>query len=247
MNLDIIYHDPYFVAINKPPGLLVHRSPIARQESRFAIQLLRDQIGQRVYPIHRLDRPTSGVLLFALNPEDSATVQQQFAEAAVEKTYLAICRGYTPDTLYIDHPVKTVVDKFDHHRDNADRKPAQTVLSSLGRCELNIAVGKYPTTRYSLVKLVPRTGRRHQLRAHMKHISHPIIGDAKYGRSEHNRFFQQQFDCQRLLLAAIRLRFFHPIQQQTVTLCASPGEDFCQIAQRLGWQKELVMEISDAT
>lgn len=236
MPLDIVYQDAQFIAINKPAGLLVHRSPIDRHETQFAIQMLRDQIGQRVYPVHRLDKPTSGVLLFALAADDAAQVHQQFSEERVHKTYLAVCRGYTPDTCLIDHPVKTVRDKYDNGITEAERKPAVTRLYTLDRCEIDQPVSKYTSARYSLVKLLPRTGRRHQLRAHMKHLSHPIIGDAKYGRSEHNRFFQQYLNSQRLMLASCFLQFTHPHSGEQINISARPDNNFCHTVEQLGMQ-----------
>lgn len=228
MLLDIVYQDQWFVAINKPAGLLVHRSPIDRHETRFALQILRDQIGQHVFPIHRLDKPTSGILLFALDPDDARAVHRQFTEQTVDKRYLAVCRGYTPDEISIDHAIRDRDDR------SSKRKTAITRLTTLARTDIPVAVDKYPTSRYSLVQLKPVTGRRHQLRAHMKHIAHPIIGDAKYGRGEHNRFFNQHFDSHRLLLASCFLRFYHPHLQQDVSLCARPTDDFCQTLEQLG-------------
>lgn len=246
MLLEIVYQDDRFIAINKPAGLLVHRSPIDRYETRFAIQMLRDQIGQRVYPIHRLDKPTSGLLLFALSNEDAALVHQQFSENTVEKRYLAVCRGYTQDTLHIDHPVKTVHDKYDETITEVERKEAQTDLTTLARCELNFPVGKYASARYSLVELTPHTGRRHQLRAHMKHISHPIIGDAKYGRSEHNQFFQQQLNSHRLMLASYFLRFTQPHTGETISIIAKPEQSFIDTLNALGMHEALPQELQRA-
>jgi tRNA pseudouridine65 synthase len=235
MTLEIIFQDEHYIAINKPSGLLVHRSPIDRHETRFALQMLRDQIGQRVYPVHRLDKPTSGVLLFGLSSEAASTLHQHFSDDSVKKHYLAIVRGHTPDTLKIDHPVKAIDDKYDPlTNDNA--KEALTLLTTLARCELPFAVDKYPVSRYSLVKLSPITGRRHQLRYHMKHISHPIIGDAKYGKSQHNRFFREHLQGSRLLLAATDLHFTHPFTHAPIHIQASPGNDFMQVVNAIGWQ-----------
>lgn len=245
MALDIVYHDDWLIAINKPSGLLVHRSPIDRHETRFAVQLLRDQIGQRVYPVHRLDKPTSGILLFALQPDDARRVHQQFSEQQVDKQYLAVCRGHTPPHSRIDHPVRSVADHY-ADSDGEQRRPAVTELATLAHTEIAEPVGKYPSSRYSLVQLKPLTGRRHQLRAHMKHIAHPIIGDAKYGRGEHNRFFRQYFNSQRLLLAAWSLSFRHPHLQQTVRIVARPGADFCDTLAQLGFIDALPAEIRDA-
>lgn len=235
--LRIIYQDDYLVAIVKPSGLLVHRSNIDRHETRFALQLLRDQLGQHVYPVHRLDKPTSGVLLFALSSDIASQLSAYFREHQLQKSYLAIVRGRCPEQGVIDHPLKPQFDKYADKAKNASKpaQPAITHYQRLATVELPIAVDKYPQSRYSLVKASPVTGRKHQIRRHFKHISHPIIGDAKHGKSVHNRFFQQQFSSQRLLLACIEMTFAHPISQQILSLEAPPCVDFSHVMQQLGW------------
>lgn len=255
MLLEIIFQDQDYIAINKPSGLLVHRSPIDRHETRFAIQTLRDQIGQPVYPVHRLDKPTSGVLLFALNKEALKAAQKQFMDASQEETtdkhqtsqkltkeYLAIVRGYAPDNLTIQHTVKAREDK--QNPDTRNNKEGITLVQSLAQCEINHMVEKYLVSRYSLVKLKPLTGRRHQLRYHLKHISHPIIGDAKYGKGTHNRFFQKQYNNQRLLLAATTLNFQQPFTKEIIQLNASPTPDFIAITDALGWSDTIKQQFS---
>ena len=239
--LEIIYRDEYYIAINKPAGLLVHRSNIDRHETRFAIQMLRNQIGHRVYPVHRLDKPTSGILLFGLDNESTSKMQQQFIDKRVSKTYIAIVRGFTPESLDIDHPVKAIADRYE--KTDISPKQAFTQLETLAQNEFDFCVDpKYPATRYSLVKLKPQTGRRHQLRYHMKHISHPIIGDAKYGKGIHNRYFKDTFHCNRLLLAATGLSFYHPYSGKSVEISSKPTTDFCNIVEQLGWQTTLLEE-----
>ncbi len=239
--LDILYRDDHFVAINKPSGLLVHRSAIDRRETRFALQLVRDQIGQKVYPVHRLDKPTSGVLLFALSPEMARAVSTQFAEQGVYKRYLAVVRGFAPDNGAIDHPLKEELDKMTDSRARQDKppQPALTHFRCLARVELPVRVERYPQTRYSLVEAIPKTGRKHQIRRHMKHIAHPVIGDAKHGKGVHNRFFQTQYHCHRLLLACVEMRFQHPLSADEVRLSAHPGEDFIRLCEGFGWGKYL--------
>ena len=188
--LPVLYRDEHLVAVNKPSGLLVHRSPIDRIETRFALQLVRDQIGQRVYPVHRLDKPTSGVLLFALSPEVARQLSGQIADHSVLKTYIAVVRGYCPQAGEVDHAIRDRPDRF-ADRDRTRERPAQEALTRyrcLATAEIPIAVDRYPRSRYSLVELKPVQGRKHQLRRHMKHLGHPIIGDAKYGKGVHNRF-----------------------------------------------------------
>jgi tRNA pseudouridine65 synthase len=226
--LEILYRDEHLVAINKPSGLLVHRSLIDRHETQFAIQMTRDQIGQRVYPAHRLDKPTSGVLLFALDSDTARLLTQQFTAGQVQKTYLAVVRGYTDETGIIDYPLKEELDKIADA--NADQdKPAQAAVTHyrrLATTELPYPVGRYPSARYSLLELQPKTGRKHQLRRHLKHIFHPIVGDTTHGDGKHNALFRQQFACHRLLLHASRLGLTHPYSQQALTLTAPVPSDF---------------------
>ena len=238
--MQILYHDEHLIAVNKPTGLLVHRSAIDRHETRFALQLVRDRIGRRVYPLHRLDKPTSGVLLFALNEATARLMMPVFSGGGVDKHYLAVVRGYTADRETIDYPLKEQLDRMTDARADAD-KPAQAAITHLRRLatiELSQAVGRYHTARYSLVKLTPGTGRKHQLRRHMKHIFHPIIGDTSHGDGLHNRFFRDAFDCRRLLLAATQLSFVHPQSGQRISIEAPLDDTFTTILDRLGWGDE---------
>ncbi len=218
--LPILYQSAELVAINKPHGLLVHRSPIAAEASEFAVQLLRDQLGQRVYPVHRLDRKTGGVLLFALNEDMNAQMQQQFMEGQVAKTYLAIVRGYTPDEQAIDYPLR----RDDGHSGTGVLQDAFTALKTLRRTEVDIPFGKHATSRYSLVELTPTTGRMHQLRRHMAHILHPIIGDRPHGCNKQNKLFLAQFNMNTMLLHAHQIQFRHPTTGEQITVTA-PWQD----------------------
>lgn len=233
--IDILYQDKHLVAINKPSGLLVHRSLIDRHETRFAVQLTRDQIGQAVYPAHRLDKPTSGVLLFALDPETARLLNDQFSHGQVQKTYQAIVRGYAPQQGIIDYPLKEELDALSDAFADYD-KPAQAAITHyqcLQRFEVPIAVDRHPTSRYSLLQLCPKTGRKHQLRRHLKHISHHLIGDTTHGNGKHNRFFREYFQCQRLLLHAADLTITHPHSQQPLSLHAPLPPDFAEVVQLL--------------
>lgn len=234
--LDILYRDEFLIAINKPSGLLVHRSAIDRHETRFAMQILRDQIGQHVFPVHRLDKPTSGVLIFALSAEAATKMGAIFAAHQAQKTYLAIVRGIAPESILVNHPLTEEIDKYTDAK--ASPKLPQDAITQfyrLAMVELPYSVDKYPQSRYSLVKCLPKTGRKHQIRRHLKHISHPIIGDAKHGKGNHNRFFQEHFDAHRLLLAATELTFIHPYTQQSITIKAPL--DFCmtQLIKQFNW------------
>ncbi|MCB6181960.1 tRNA pseudouridine(65) synthase TruC [Leeia sp. TBRC 13508] len=239
--LDILYQDEYLVAINKPSGLLVHRSMIDRHETQFAVQMLRDQIGCHVYPAHRLDRATSGVLLFALQPETAKDLYKQFELQLVDKTYLAVVRGHPPVEGTIDYALSRQVDDNEFHDERAELlpQPAITHFKTLATITLPVMIDKYPTSRYALVRLKPETGRRHQIRRHLKHIAHPIIGDANHGKGVHNRYFKQHFQCGRLLLACTELSLTHPITQQKVMIQAPINGEFLQLTQQFEWQCHL--------
>ncbi|WP_020600345.1 pseudouridine synthase [Spirosoma panaciterrae] len=219
--LSILYQSADLVAINKPHGLLVHRSPMASDASEFAVQLLRDQLGQRVYPVHRLDRKTGGVLLFALTEAMNSLMQQQFMGSDIEKTYLAIVRGYTPDELVIDYALR--------NDETGVVQDAVTNLKTLQRTEIPLPFGKHPTSRYSLVELTPTTGRMHQLRKHMAHILHPIIGDRPHGCNKQNKLFKEQFAMNTMLLHAQQLEFTHPITSDRITISAPWQTEFERI------------------
>ncbi len=243
MALDIIYRDEHLIAIDKPAGLLVHRSDIDRHETRFAVQLLRDQIGRRVQPVHRLDKGTSGVLLFAFDAETARSVGEQFENNEVQKTYFAVVRGWPPEAGVIDHALSRQHDDYGRALKGAAAQPALTRYRRLATVELPYAVEGYPTARYALMELEPLTGRHHQLRRHMKHINHPIVGDSTHGRGRHNRFFQQQFACRRLLLACVNMRFRHPASGEEITIRAPVGDSFVEVTVRMGWYEALAAEM----
>ena len=235
--LEILYQDKYLVAINKPSGLLVHKSPIDKHETCFALQELRDQIGCYVYPVHRLDKPTSGVLLFALSKEIAISLSEAFRNNEVKKEYIAVVRGYTDEEGNIDHPLKQMLDTKVQKEAGItkEEQEAQTLYKRLSTVELPYAVSRYPVARYSLVTLKPQTGRKHQLRRHMKHIHHHMIGDTKHGRGEHNKLFREKFDCHRLLLHARRITLVHPVRNIEIVIEASFDEIFEKIFQSFGW------------
>jgi len=236
-DLTILFRDRHFIAVDKPAGLLVHRSAIDRHETRFALQLLRDQIGQRVYPVHRMDKPTSGVLLFALHVDAARRMTALFTERQVHKTYLAVVRGHTPVADVIDHPLKEELDAAsDIEADPAKAaQPAVTAYRRLAIADIPHAVGRYPSARYSLIEVTPHTGRKHQIRRHMKHVFHPIVGDTTHGDGRHNHFFRTHFECHRLLLVATRLVFTHPYGGETITIAAPPDAAFCSVLEKLNW------------
>jgi len=206
-----------------------------RQQAKILVQALRDQIGCRVYPVPRLDKGTSGVMLFALDPETAKVLGGQFEHNEVRKSYLAVVRGWPPEAGTIDHPLRREQDAYG---DSASDEPqsALTDYRRLATAEFPIAVDKYPVSRYALVWLEPHTGRRHQLRRHMKHIAHPIIGDATHGKGRHNRFFQSQFGCGRLLLACTEMRFRHTGDGHEMTIRAPIADQFAAVLDWLGWR-----------
>ncbi|BCN92549.1 tRNA pseudouridine synthase C [Thiomicrorhabdus immobilis] len=219
-NFSILYQDDYLVAIHKPAGLLVHRSPIDKHETQFAVQITRDLIGQKVYPIHRLDKATSGLLLFALDPASARHLSDQFMQHDIQKTYQAICRGWGNESGYIDHALKYKRDKIAEKlkREQLEPQSAETAYSTLATTSVDFTIGRYEQQRYSLIELKPKTGRKHQLRRHMNHIHHPIIGDVKYGDRHHNHFFNEWLGQHRLYLAATQLEFIHPNSNQPIII-----------------------------
>jgi tRNA pseudouridine65 synthase len=236
MSLSIIYQDEYLVAINKPSGLLVHRSMLDKHETQFAVQLLRDQIGQRVFPVHRLDRPTSGVLVFALSADIARKLGEQFATQLIEKTYLAIVRGHIIDEGKIDYALKEKLDKIADKRVKQD-KPSQeavTLFNRLDKFELPFAVSKYATARYSLVQLMPKTGRKHQLRRHLAHINHPIVGDIAHGDGKHNTFIRQQFNFNQLALTCKSIVLTHPVSENSLLLRCDLDKNILDLLEK--WQ-----------
>lgn len=253
--LKILYQDEYLVAVDKPAGLFVHRSFMDKDEIYFALQLVRDQIGQYVYPVHRLDRPTSGVLLFALTKEVAQKLNDAFADksnavndekiaqdttAELTKTYYALVRGHlaiTEQNTLIDYALKEKLDKLGDKNVSRDKAPqaAQTHYQVIKQASLPIALGRFDSVRYSLVKLQPKTGRRHQIRRHLAHLRHPIIGDINYGDNKQNPFFIEHFGFKRLMLIAKSLSFIHPVTEQKITINADFDEQWQQVFNALAW------------
>ncbi|EOV0143695.1 tRNA pseudouridine(65) synthase TruC [Vibrio vulnificus] len=240
--LEIVYQDDYFVAVNKPAGMLVHRSWLDKHETQFVMQTLRDQIGQHVFPLHRLDRPTSGVLVFALSSEVASQVMPMFAGQEMSKTYHAIVRGWIEEAGELDYALKVELDKI-ADKFASQEKEAQdaiTLYKPLAKVEVPYSTGKFPTTRYGLMELKPKTGRKHQLRRHMAHLRHPIVGDTTHGDGKHNKLFREEFDAPRLLLHASELRFVHPYTQQEVVIRAEVDKVWQRLFERFEWPSTLL-------
>lgn len=236
-DLPILHHDDELVIINKPSGLLVHRTALDRSATEFALQRVRDQIGQLVYPVHRLDRATSGALIFALSKASARTLTENFADGEVKKTYLAVVRGVPQDRILVDYPLKEPLDKKTDALAAKD-KPAQSALTEfevLRTCELSVKVDKYPTSRYALVRAIPKTGRKHQIRRHLHHLGHPIIGDTTYGSGKHNRYFLKAFQSKRMLLACTELTFPHPVSKKKIHVRAPLASEYKDVLEQIEW------------
>ncbi len=218
--LQIIYQDEFMVVINKPHGLLVHRSPIAADAEEFAMQILRDQLQQKVFPVHRIDRKTSGLLLFGLSSEAAKKIQAHLENNETQKTYLAIVRGYFPDAIEVDHPLTN---------DKGKTQDAFTSFKTLKRTKLDIPFGKFTTSRYSLIEAYPKTGRMHQIRKHLNHLRYPIIGDRPHGCNKQNRLFKEQWNMTTMLLHAQKITIKHPYTNNTMRLEAPLFETFSEM------------------
>ncbi|WP_394200490.1 tRNA pseudouridine(65) synthase TruC [Shewanella waksmanii] len=237
--IEVLFEDEDLVAIHKPAGLLVHRSYLARKERFFAMQLTRDKVGCHVFPVHRLDRPTSGVLLFAKSSEMANKLCEQFAGKSIEKHYIALVRGNMHEAGLLDYALKQ---EFDDHGDkHADRdkaaQEAQTYYQPLLNCEIPFSSGRYATSRYCLIQLTPHTGRKHQLRRHMAHLRHPIIGDTTHGDGKQNRFFREHFAVNRLWLIAKKLSFDHPRTGERLCIETELEPQWLNLFEQLGWQQ----------
>jgi tRNA pseudouridine65 synthase len=223
MTLPILYRDDRIVAIYKPHAMQVHKSGLPYEKPPYAVQTLRDQLGQHVHPIHRLDRATAGVLLFALDREMTGLLSVLFAERRVQKTYLAMVRGYL-SAGGSERPL--MVDEVE--------KPSRTTWRPLTRVQIPWPLRQFATQRYTLVACAPHTGRRHQIRRHLKHASHPIVGDGTHGDLHHNRLWRSAFGIQRLMLVAARLQFAHPFTQAPIDIVAPPDPELSAVWGRVG-------------
>lgn len=227
--LDILYQDEYYVVINKPTGLLVHRTKVANDTDVFALQLLRDQIGVKVNPIHRLDRKTSGVLMFGLSKEATSAVQSLFTSKQIRKEYHAIVRGYITEDKIIDYALTNLKGKS---------QEAITSFESWQLSECPFKTTKFASSRYSLVKAYPRTGRMHQIRRHLNHMRHPIIGDRPHGCNKQNKYFLQEYGLTEMMLHAYKLSFVHPFSHEDISITAPYYDTFKRISSTLKFDLE---------
>jgi tRNA pseudouridine65 synthase len=228
--LDILYQDDALIAVNKPAGLAVHRSKMVGNAEEFLIDLLRDQVGGTVQLAHRLDRATSGVLLIARSSEISAALGEQFMGRHVRKKYLTVVRGWPdPEEGLIDYALPG-------SRETGPRREARTHYQRLATIEVPIELGRYPQQRYALVQAEPESGRFRQIRKHLAHIHHPVIGDCQHGRGDHNRLYKQHFGCHRMLLHAWQLRFAHPVSGNPMSIDAPLDDAYANLLARFDWK-----------
>lgn len=225
--LPILFQDEHYVAINKPPGMLVHRTPIAQDATEFALQILRDQLGQPVSPVHRIDRKTSGIVLFSLHREAHVKAQKLWKDNQIQKLYLAIARGITPANGTIDYQLVN---------DKGKPQEAITHFRQVAIAEITKVSGQDTTSSYSLLLVKPVTGRMHQIRKHLKHLRHPIIGDRPYGCNKQNRLFKNQWQMNTMMLHALSLTFTHPYSHEITTINAPLHLDFKKVMQIMNWQ-----------
>jgi len=224
----ILFQDGDLAAVDKPAGWLTHRTRIAQGDD-IALQWTRDQLGRRVYPIHRLDRGSSGVLLFALHSDAAREMCSLFEARRVRKRYLAVVRGWPDRAGVIDYPLQG--------ERGQPARPALSRYRSLGRVELPFPVGRYPTGRYALLEVEPETGRFHQIRRHLHHICHPLIGDTTHGEGRHNRLFRDRLGLRRMLLHARSISFAHPLTGAELYIEAPLDAEWLGLLARLGWDR----------
>ena len=229
MPLSICFQDDGLVIVDKPCGMLVHRSGIDAHATTFLMQTLRDQLNQSVYPVHRLDKATSGLVIFALSSEVARALSQAFEHGEITKTYEAFVRGHPPQSLHIDYALRDEVDSKGRKIKNGTAREAMTELRTLTSWTVPEPVDRYPEARYSHVQLQPITGRYRQLRRHAKHISHPILGDVRYGKGTHNRFIEERLGIRRLWLHARQVAFRHPLTDEALSISSTPPGDFLRM------------------
>ncbi len=237
--ISVLYEDEHLVAIHKPAGLLVHRTYLARREKYFAMQMTRDIVGCHVFPVHRLDRPTSGVLLFAKSSEVANLLCKQFESKTIEKTYVALVRGNVHEPVVMDYPLKEELDKVADKFSDKD-KEAQDAITHfwpLLNSEIPYQSGRYSTSRYALLKMKPITGRKHQLRRHLAHFRHPILGDSTHGDGKQNKFIRDFLCTKRLWLIAKKLEFIHPISNEKLSIETELEPEWLEAFNKLGWSE----------
>jgi tRNA pseudouridine65 synthase len=234
MDVSIIFEDDYLICVSKTNNVLVHHARHSRNvaDETSLLQLIKEKTNLKVYPIHRLDRKTSGIILLAKEKEFISKFQELFTNNEIQKTYFGVVRGFAPDTKIIDSPVKG--------RDANVHKEALTHLKTFANITLDIPVKPYDSSRYSLVELSPKTGRMHQLRVHANKISHPLIGDTKYGDKNHDTMFAEKFGWKNMFLHAGKLEFIHPFTSEKLILKANFPKDWLALYEEFSWKNPLL-------
>ena len=220
MLLSVLYQDPWLAVVDKPAGLMVHDSVLAAGETDFAADRLRAQFDRPIHLVHRLDRATSGSLLLAFDRDTASALGKAVMAQQLEKRYLAVCRGWPEAEFEIDHPL-------DGGPGKPQKKPAVTRFRRLATGELPVPSAGFPTSRYALLRARPQTGRFRQIRRHLKHASHHLIGDTSHGDGRHNRAFRM-LGIQRMLLHAQRLALAHPLTGERIDVRAPPDAEFAK-------------------
>ncbi|MDX6745934.1 pseudouridine synthase [Polaribacter sp. PL03] len=234
MSMQVVFEDEYLLCVSKPNNMLVHHAHHSRNvaDETSLLQLIQEEKGIKAYPIHRLDRKTSGIILLAKDTSYVSKFQELFTNNEIEKTYYGVVRGFSPEAKTIDSPVKG--------RDANVHKEALTYLKTLAQVTLDVPVKPYDSSRYSLVEMKPKTGRMHQLRVHTNKISHPLIGDAKYGDKNHDVMFDENFGWKNMFLHAGKLEFKHPFSEEELVLKANFPEDWISLFKEFSWKNPLL-------
>jgi len=230
--LDLLYADEHLLAVDKPPGLAVHRSRLVGADEDYLIDRLRRQVDGPLHLAHRLDRATSGVLLVARSQDVAAELGRQLMARTIDKSYLAIVRGWPAEQGEIDYPLSGASLR-------GEAKPALTRWRRLATVEVPIEMGRYPQQRYALLDVSPETGRYRQIRRHFHHVSHHILGDTSHGRGDHNRLVRQHFGVHRLFLHAWRLELAHPVSGESLRLGAPLDAQWRKLLAAFRWDAAL--------
>jgi len=217
-DLPVLHADAHIAVVAKPAGLMVHDSALARGERDFAADRLREQFARPVFLVHRLDRATSGCLLLAFDRDTASLLGKALMAGAVDKHYLAVCRGWPEESFVVDHAL-------DGGPGKPLKKPAITRFTRLATTELQVPSAGFETSRYALLQVQPQTGRFRQIRRHLKHVSHHLIGDSSHGDGRHNRAFRA-LGIHRMLLHAQRLAFVHPHTGARIAIEAPLDDEF---------------------
>ncbi len=239
--LKILYQDEHLIAIDKPEGLAVHRDDFSSRDQPACLQILRDQLGREVHPVHRLDAATSGALLFTFDRQILAAMMGQFMERRVEKIYHAIFRGWLRESVTCEMPMKKYFDK--RHARSVDAgdgfQEASTVFVPVKWLEVPWVNEKFPMSRYTFVKVMPRTGRYHQIRRHACYLAHPIVGDTTRGDGDHNRLWRSNRSSHRLLLHASSIKVLHPVTGLNLVIDSELPKSFAVHLVELPWKQSL--------